>query len=121
MVGLKKRVGLPINVINSVTALYKQAFEKLGPVRMEWVADDHQTWVVQFHRGGTQSFGRTIYPGSPRRYIDFDVNSGLEALRAAVAQAQETGAGIVLRGDVGITSHLGDILRSAEVPSRIEA
>jgi hypothetical protein len=33
---------------------------------------------------------------------------------------QGTGEGIVLAGRVGITSHLGDLLRRARIPSRIE-
>jgi hypothetical protein len=40
-------------------------------------------------------------------------------LRRVVEQAQKTGAGVELVREVGLTSHVGDILRSAGVPARI--
>jgi hypothetical protein len=45
---------------------------------------------------------------------------GIEELRELVDQLSGTDEGIVLVGSAGITSHLGDILRRARIPSRIE-
>ena len=45
---------------------------------------------------------------------------GLEGLRELVTRVQGTGDGIVLVGEVGVTSHFGDVLRKGRVPSRIE-
>lgn len=120
MVGVKKRAPLPDSVLARVRELYDRAAATLGPVRMEWVADQNRAWLVQFHRGGTASSGTTIFPGEPARFHEFAVERGLEALRALVAELSGSGDGIVLRGDVGVTSHLGDILRAAKIPSRIE-
>ena len=48
------------------------------------------------------------------------VPGDLEAFRGFVTQAVQDGFGIVLKGDVGITSHFGDILRANRLPSRLE-
>jgi hypothetical protein len=111
---------LPAQVLDSVHALYDQASKSLGPVRLEWVFDGQQTWVVQMHRGSTPSSGRTIFPGTPATSHSFDVGEGLEKLRDLIDQVSGTGDGIVLVGEVGITSHFGDLLRKAQIPSRIE-
>jgi len=120
MVGRKKRVVLPRSVQARVQRLYASAAKRLGPVRFEWVADTRRTWVVQFHRGASPSYGRIIFPGKPATFHRFDVEAGLEPLRSLIAQVEGTGEGIVLVGDVGVTSHFGDVLRRARVPSFIE-
>lgn len=120
MTGRKKKTVLPDEVVSSVKNLYNKAASKLGPVRMEWVADRKQVWIVQFHRGATQSFGRTIYPGSASTYHEFEVEQGLEALRKLISTVEGKDEGIILVGDIGITSHFADVLRRAEIPSTIE-
>jgi hypothetical protein len=121
MVGIKTPKSLPEGIINSVKALYKKVAPLLGPVRMEWVVDPQKAWVVQFHRGATKSSGQMIYPGEPSNYQPFEVIKGLEALRSLVSNIKGKNEGIVLIGDVGITSHFGDVLRRAEIPSKISA
>ena len=59
-------------------------------------------------------------PGEAARFHPLDVSQGIEALRHLIAQLRGTGDGIVLVGRVGVTSHLGDLLRRARFPSRIE-
>ena len=118
MLGRAAPTVLPLAVTDAVTALYDRAAALLGPVRMEWVADRNRVWVVQLHRGPTVSAGDVIVPGHARGERTFDVAQGLEALRALVADVAGTGQGIVLVGDVGITSHFGDVLRKAGIPSR---
>ena len=86
---------------------------------MEWVADASQVWIVQLHCGATKSSGSIIYPGNPSQYHEFDVEKGLEALRELVSSISNQNEGILLLGDVGITSHFGDVLRRAEIPSKI--
>lgn len=119
MVGLKARSALPPLVRRSVQRLYGKAFDRLGYVRFEWVAGSRQTWVVQLHRGASPSSGRIIFPGEVVEYVPFEVSLGLEALRSLTAQLIETDKGVALVGDVGITSHFGDVLRKARLPSVI--
>ena len=121
MVGRKKRDVLPGGIQAGVRRLYASVARRLGPVRFEWVADKRRTWIVQFHRGASPSYGRVIFPGKPTTFRRFDVEAGLEPLRSLVEEVARTGEGIALVGDVGVTSHFGDVLRRARVPSFIES
>jgi hypothetical protein len=120
MVGDRAPEPLPQSVIHRVRETYERAAGLLGPVRFEWVDDGERIWIVQLHAGSSVSAGRVIVPGEARRFQRFDVGQGLEALRALVASVKDAGEGIVLVGFVGVTSHFGDILRRAGVPSRLE-
>jgi hypothetical protein len=93
---------------------------KLGPVKFEWAYDGTRLWVLQLHVGPSPSRGRIVYPGQPTTEHRFDVRDGLEELRSLVERVHGTGEGVVLVGSVGLTSHFGDVLRRAKVPSRIE-
>ncbi len=120
MVGRKKRTRLPKEIVSRVEELYRKAFNELGPVRFEWVSDLSQTWIVQFHRGASPSAGNVVFPGNPQAFRRFNVEDGLEKLRSLVEEVDGTQEGIVLVGDVGVTSHFGDVLRRAMVPSYID-
>jgi hypothetical protein len=121
MVGEAGREPLPEDVSDSMRARYEEARALLGPIRMEWVYDRAgSTWVVQFHRGATTTQGSVIHQGEASRYHRFEVSRGIDELRALISRVRGTGEGIILVGHVGVTSHLGDLLRKAEIPSRIE-
>jgi hypothetical protein len=121
MLGLAELVVLPDEVTSAVVTVYEQAKEKLGPVRMEWVFDTQgEPWIVQIHRGITTSQGLIVHKGEASFYHRFEVSRGIDELRALIATVQNTREGIVLVGQVGVTSHLGDLLRKAQIPSRIE-
>jgi hypothetical protein len=112
---------LPAEVAMAVRQLAQEAAKLLGAVKVEWVHDGKSPWVVQLHRGPFHSRGQTIYPGTPKREHSFAVERGLEPLRTLAERLRGTEDGIVLVGRVGLTSHFGDILRRARVPSRIDA
>jgi len=120
MVGRRAPEALPEEVTHDVLAAYRLASEQLGPVRFEWVYDGKFTWVVQLHKGASVTTGRTIFPGDVIQYHRFDVSEGIGALRELIASVQETDEGIILVGNVGVTSHFGDLLRRARIPSKIE-
>ncbi|SOD03157.1 hypothetical protein SAMN05216486_10847 [bacterium JGI 053] len=111
---------LPRELKSRIAVVYRQLASRLGAVRFEWAADDDRIWILQLHLGATPSSQQIIYPGSPRRYRAFDVARGLESLRELVTEVRGTGEGIVLRGRVGITSHFGDVLRRAQIPSKMD-
>jgi hypothetical protein len=111
---------LPSSIEKSVADLYAETQSHLGPVRFEWVHDGNMAWIVQLHKGKTSTLGNTIFPGDANSYHRFDVNKGIEALRNLIGRTKPH-EGIILVGRVGITSHLGDLLRRASIPSRIEA
>ncbi|HYN21191.1 MAG TPA: hypothetical protein VE078_09540, partial [Thermoanaerobaculia bacterium] len=120
MSGRRPPEALPVEVERAVRDLHQSAAGLLGPVRFEWVFDGETAWVLQLHRGGSASSGRVVVPGEASRYHVFAVAEGIEALRSLIGRVQGTGEGIVLAGRVGVTSHLGDLLRRARIPSRIE-
>lgn len=126
MVGESGTSVIPSAILQKVKENYRFASQALGDaVRFEWVFDGENLWTVQFHRGESDSYGNVIYPGAENTaYIEFathdaDGHSRIEKLRELIA-THVPGTGITLVGDVGVTSHLGDLLRKAKIPSRIE-
>lgn len=119
MQGTARTETLPPAVLQDVERLHKDAAE-LGPVRFEWVHDGERAWVVQMHRGATASSSGVLVPGKAKRWITFDVSHGLEALRRLVAGIT-SGQGLELLGEVGLTSHVADVIRKAGVPARMKA
>lgn len=110
---------VPEPIGNSVRQLYYSAADQLGPIGFEWVHDGRQAWIVQLHKGATLSLGKTIYPGEAKTFHRFDVRDGIESLRNLISNIGPH-EGITIVGEVGITSHLGDLLRKARIPSIIE-
>jgi hypothetical protein len=121
MIGRMAPIDLPFAVDRSIRDLHSSLSDRLGPVRLEWVHDGSAAWVVQLHRGQTPSHESVIYDSDVSNYTTFEVGEGIEKLRALIDQISGTGTGITLLGDVGITSHMGDLLRKAKVPSRIRS
>ena len=112
---------LPAHVVDGVRNVWEKAYNIFDSIRFEWCYDKTGTvWIVQFHVGQSASLGNIIYPGNADNFKVFEVSRGLEALRPLAAQAKEEGFGIMLKGNVGITSHFGDVLRRNKVPSRLE-
>jgi hypothetical protein len=111
---------LPPAVVTSLLELYERARDLLGPVRFEWVHDGDRPWVVQLHKGASTVAGRVIVPGDAPRFHPVEAALGLDALRQKIAELEGSDDGIVLVGRVGVTSHFGDLLRRARIPSRIE-
>lgn len=119
MMGSSPPEDLPKNVLRAVEELHHRAAQSLGVVRLEWVFDGLSAWIVQLHRGATRSMANVLVPGEAERWIPFEAELGLEELRKAVALLAP-GEGLVLRGEVGLTSHVADVIRRAGVPARLE-
>jgi hypothetical protein len=109
---------LPDRVVDDVGRVGARAADALGPVRFEWAHDGDQAWVLQLHLAEAAASGTTIHPGTASRWHRFDPSLGLEALRELIASLG-AGEGVEVAGDVGVTSHAGDLLRRAAVPSRL--
>jgi hypothetical protein len=109
---------LPDRVVADVRGVGDRAAAALGPVRFEWAHDGHHAWVLQLHLATAAAAGATIHPGAPSRWRRFDPSLGLERLRDLIATVAPD-EGIELTGDVGVTSHAGDLLRRAAIPSRL--
>lgn len=118
----KKNENLPEHVKHSVQSLYKAAFNLIGPVHIEWVFDGTKTWCVQIHKFKSSNISNDIIvTGSDdTQYVNYSTFNGLGGLRKLIQSIIETkNTGINLIGDIGITSHFGDLLRKAQIPSKI--
>jgi hypothetical protein len=109
--------GLPERVVDDVRRVGARA-ATLGPVRFEWAHDGGQAWVLQLQLATAGASATTIHPGPASRWHRFDPSLGLERLRELIASVGQ-GEGIEVTGDIGVTSHVGDLLRRAAVPSRL--
>jgi hypothetical protein len=109
---------LPADVVEDVRAISSEARRLLGPVRLEFAHDTEQAWVLQMHLSADHFQGATIVPGAPANdWLAFDPRLGLDHLRELIEQATEENSGIRVTGAVGLTSHVGDLLRKAAVPA----
>lgn len=120
MLGRKMPERIPTSVMADVGTLYDLAKASLGPVRFEWVHDGSRAWIVQLHKGATDSAASTIVPGDARRWEVFQVSRGLEALRGFL-DGLPGDVGVSIEGEIGLTSHFADLLRKARRPARIES
>jgi hypothetical protein len=120
MLGRQAPEELPPEIAGSLRDLYRRAAGRLGAVRFEWAHDGARPWILQLHRGASAGSGRVIFPGEPARFHPLEIAAGIDALRALISRVEGTGEGVVLVGRVGVTSHFGDLLRRARIPSRIE-
>lgn len=118
MLGERVGASLPEAVIRDVKALDRRLRSALGPVRFEWVHDGTRAWCVQLHVGVSVSDGEILVPGEVVDWAEFDAADGLAALRELISRVGD-GQGILVKGDVGLTSHVADILRKAGVASRL--
>jgi hypothetical protein len=110
---------LPRSVVLDVASVFTLVHDSIGPARFEWVHDGGRVWIVQLHSGSIASHDRTVFPGKASVEHPFSVDHGLEELRQLVTRLKGTTEGVVLVGNVGLTSHFGDILRRARIPSRV--
>jgi hypothetical protein len=116
------RVGpsqIPEDLAHNVARLHTSLYERLGSIRAEWAFDGTDVWVLQLQQERSESIGRTIVPGHAETEIDFYAEHGLAGLRDLVGQVDGTRCGIRIIGSVGMTSHMADLLRRYNVPSRI--
>jgi hypothetical protein len=118
MKGIALPEELPGSIINDVLAVYDIALQHFGPVRFEWVHDGERAWVVQLHRGATTTNASMLVSGEASKWRKFEVSKGLEALRAELKKLS-SGEGIILIGQIGLTSHIADVVRKAGKPAKL--
>jgi hypothetical protein len=119
MLGERRPNVLPAHIVDDVRQLLSQLRKRLGQVRVEWAHDGALVWIVQLHVGAQQYTEGVLSPGTPKGWLTYDPDDGLESLRALISHARLEQLGILISRPVGITSHVGDLLRQAEVPARL--
>lgn len=122
MIGNESIYKLPKEVVNEVKKLnnkIRSYYKYLGEVSIEWVYDGKVVWVVQLNQLKVSGNNNIIVEGNPAYYEEFDVKNGLDVLRKTITDLGGKNIGIELVGDVGITSHFGDLLRQSNIPSKL--
>ena len=120
MLGNQSPQSLPDSVTDAVKNLYREVSANVGPAAIEWAFDGQSAWLLQAHAGATKSRGKIVVQGSVDHYRVFDVKDGLEALRKLIGSIDARRIGIVVVGDVGVASHVGDLLRQSGIVSYID-
>lgn len=113
---------LPREIIRHIRKLnnkIRRYFYLLGEVSIEWVYDGNDIWIVQLNQIKLSGSKDIIVDGNPKKYIQFNSSSGLEELRNLIKKIENENVGIELIGNIGVTSHFGDLLRLASIPSRL--
>lgn len=105
--------------VRKVNNKIRSFLNMLGELSIEWVFDGKDVWVVQLNQLKVSSNKSIIVEGNPDEYVTFNVGRGLEELRALINDIKGNDIGIELRGNIGVTSHFGDLLRLAKIPSRL--
>lgn len=113
MLGRVPPVPLPDEVVAGVVGVVEALRPELGPCSIEWAHDGADVWVLQLHQESPEP-ERPV--PAPRAWLDYDPVDGLETLRSLVVTARDSGAGIRLMRPVGVTSHVGEILRRSGLP-----
>jgi hypothetical protein len=111
---------LPANLTTLLRDLHDNIRRDFGTVRIEWAFDGDQVWVLQLQQEAPKSSGALIVDGDFSNEITFRAESGLENLRSLVGRLGGSRAAVRLVGNIGMTSHMADILRRANVPSRLQ-
>ncbi len=119
MLSKHKLVTPLLESIKKIKPTGKRSEKKLKNFSFEWVYDGRNIWIVQLNLIKSKLSSDMIYPGEVESFIQFDVAKGLEELRTVIAGLSNGNIGIELRGDVGITSHFGDVLRNGRIPSKL--
>lgn len=119
MLGEAGPTNLPGELIQMLNRLHNAAQEKLGGIRIEWIFDGKAIWIVQLQQEAALSNGSVIVPGDSADEVAFDPRQGLHELRQLIERIQQMSCGIRVIGNIGMTSHMADVLRRSRIPSRI--
>ena len=108
-----------------VAHLFKDSFidtllKVFSNCSFEWVIDNKDSiWIVQVNQIKGEFTEHDIVLGDCKEYIYFDTDKGLDELRELIQTIKGKDVGINLIGNVGVTSHFGDILRINNIVSKI--
>jgi len=118
MSGSKSPEPLPTKIIDEVEEVLMLAETRIGaPVRIEWVHDGKQVWIVQMHIISSPFIEQGKLKNEQiLEWVDFDPESGIAELNRLIEIAKGNRSGIRVTRPTGITSHVGDLLRKNSIP-----
>jgi hypothetical protein len=122
MLGVRQPEDLPRDVVDELHRTFEELAGILGPVSFEWAHDGTSVWILQLHRSKEVIENGVVVAGEPAAgWFIFEAGSTLDDLKWLIEEARAQEKGVLLQGRVGLTSHVGDVLRRSGVPARISA
>jgi hypothetical protein len=122
MLGEKPAEELPSEVKSAVNVAVQNVIRLVGgTAKVEWAFDEEVVWILQLQQLEYAAHDSVIVHGERAHFRPFEVALGIERFREFVSDAKQSGDGVLLVGNVGITSHFGDILRRSGIPSRLQS
>lgn len=128
MLGMQEPGELPSKVIDKLEGSFdkiKEYRELLGDINLEWVYSD-RVWIVQFDCVNNENKAISFTTEEPESWVQIAVpETNLKQFRESVEDLLEqrditgTNFGIEIRGNIGMLSHYGDIIREYNIPAKI--
>lgn len=113
---------IPSHVIHDVSHLHDRLSGNFrGNISFEWGHDGYKAWLFQLHKEYDDNNVFITQGNSATVWKDFYASGGLEALRALISEYKYTSPNVGIRviGNIGLTSHIADVLRKSGIPSEI--
>lgn len=103
--------------VRNLQASYSKLLKNFS---IEWAIEDGVIWLLQLNQMSVVGYKDIIVPTDEEvEYMEFHATDGIATLRTLIEQVkQEENIGIEVVGNIGITSHIGDILRADNIPSK---
>jgi hypothetical protein len=117
MVGDDPPEFLPCPVVDAVSDLHTRLVNTFGNVRMEWVFNGVDVWIVQMNKMPDAVRSATIEDKLIWRSFRYEQGM-LEEFRHFVAQARADGVAVEVIGNISSLSHVGEIVQDSGVPYR---
>ena len=118
MQGEQPAEALPNRVASAVKSLLAGLRETIGDVRLEWVYDGEQAWIVQCHAGRWPVHGLVIRDGECSNWVEIDASMKLNELRESLRRLPEQ-TGVIVRGEFGFASHKMELIIETGRPARL--
>lgn len=115
MMGKRPPTNLPPSVLGMVEEVAHDLVASFGDNRFEWAVDGSGVWILQVNPCETPQRSSIPLEIDGYRYIDFDPDEGLDCLQAVIELTRTTEATVRLSRNVGLTSHVIELLNSRGV------
>jgi hypothetical protein len=120
MLGTASPERIPKEIIDVVRDASRHLTTIIGrQLKLEWVFDGERLWIIQLQIVASRMPESVLVEGNAPRFHSFNAADGIEELRRLIDRIRDTSDGVEIVGDIGVTSHLGDLLRQAGLPARV--
>lgn len=118
MLGQESCVPLPDYLVEIIEEEHKFLLNIFDKVKFEWAFDGNQLYILQLHnRSNDHSIPIYTVSSSNLESIDFYPKQGVDSLNELKILIEKPNIFVRVHGNIGVTSHIADILRENNVPS----